>query len=70
MTGARRQHHDISSFHDHFVAIGAAKHQPCPTACEAENLVGGRMVMMEVIDAVSPLWRPAVLLKLCFHARR
>ena len=70
MTCTRWQHHDVSSSNRHFAAVRAAKHQPGAAPCEAENLVGSRVIVMEVVDAVAPLWRPAILLELRFHPRR
>ena len=67
MSRTRRQYRDVACVHQHFPAVCASQHQPRVTAREAEHLVGRRMVMMEVIHAITPLWRPSISPELRFH---
>src|ERR1700730_14853247 len=59
MACARRQDRNIPSLDFDFTTSGPAQHQRGRTASKPEHLMGGRMIVMEGINAISPLRRPA-----------
>lgn len=60
MAGSSREEGDVSSAEGDFVTVFAAEHEACVTGGEAEDFMGGGVVVMEIVDAVTPLGRPAV----------
>src|SRR6202795_1739272 len=63
MACARRQDRNIPSSDFDFTTSGSAQHQPRRTGRKPEHLVCGRMIVMEGINAISPLRRPASALE-------
>src|SRR5271165_5477971 len=63
MACARRKDRHIPSPDIDFTTSGSAQHQPRRTSGEPEHLVCGRMIVMERINAISPLRRPASALE-------
>src|SRR5271167_2631523 len=63
MACARRKDRHIPSSNFNFTTSGSAQRQPCRTGCKPKHLVCGRMIMMEGINAISPLRRPASALE-------
>src|SRR3712207_8718077 len=60
MVDARRDHYDVAGREPHDFAALAAKPDGCRARRNAENLVGGRMVVTIIVDAVPPSAGPAV----------
>src|SRR5260370_26893764 len=63
MASARRKDPNIPSSDFDFMTSGSAQHQPRRTGRKPEHLVCGRMIVMEGINAISPLRRPASVLE-------
>src|SRR5580693_560392 len=63
MACARRKDRHIPTSDFDFTTLGSAQHQPRRTGRKPEHLVGGRMIVVEGINAISPLRRPASALK-------
>src|SRR5260370_20436509 len=63
MARARRKDRNIPSSDFDFMTSGSAQHQPRRTGRKPEHLVCGRMIVMEGINAISPLRRPASVLE-------
>jgi hypothetical protein len=51
------------------VPVGSTATSPAVTSGEAENLVSGGMMVMEVIHTIPPLRGPSVLTELALHSR-
>lgn len=60
MSGAGGEEGDVSGADRDFVAVFATQHETCVTGGEAENFMGGGVVVMEIVDAVTPLRPPSV----------
>ena len=60
MTGPSGQNGDIPGVHDNLFAFFSTEHQPAFSAGKAEHFMSCRMVMMEIVDSISPLRRPAI----------
>ena len=69
MARARRQYRHVSRRYHHLMTVLASQHQPSATAREAENLVCGGVIVMEVIHTIPPLRGPSVLTEFGFHLR-
>lgn len=69
MPGSSWKDSDIPGSHYDLMAVLAAEHEPRLTACETEDLVRSRVIVMKVIDAIAPLRRPAIALKKIFKMR-
>jgi hypothetical protein len=54
------EHNDVASSKGKLVATRTSKNDARAAGCYSENLVGGRVVVVKVVDAVAPLGRPAV----------
>src|SRR5580692_3165955 len=63
MACARRKDRNIPSSDFDFTTSRSAQHQPRRTGRKSEHLVCGRMVVMEGVNAISPLRRPASALE-------
>ena len=63
MPGAGGQDDDIAGADGNLVATFAAEDQARLAGREAEDLVGGRVVVVKFVDPVAPLRRPAVALE-------
>ena len=63
MACARRKDRNIPSSDFDFTTSGSAQHQSRGTARKSEYLVSGRMIVMEGINTISPLRRPASALE-------
>src|ERR1700722_486782 len=59
MPCARRKDRDTPVPDFDFTTSGSAQHHPRRTGCKPEHLVCGGMIVVEGIDAISPLRRPA-----------
>jgi hypothetical protein len=72
MSRAGRQQHGIAGGHRDVFSLRTAENQACGTACEAKYLVRIRMIMMEGVNAIAPLRRPAIPakhhFKFCRHS--
>ena len=55
-----RQKQDVASMNGELVSAFPAQDQSGLTAGEAKDLMRRGVVVVEGVDAVSPLWRPAV----------
>ncbi len=60
MADAGRDDHDIAGLDLEDPALGAAELDAPPASCDAEHLVDGRVVVLEVVNAVDPAIPPAV----------
>lgn len=67
MTRAGGQQKHITRVDNQFPAAVAAQGQRGRAFGDAEDLVAFRMIVMEVVDAVAPGWRPAIVRKALFH---
>ena len=67
VAGAGRQDQHIAGADGYGPAALAPEDQVAFAAGEAENFVGGRMEVVEVVDSVALLRGPAVVLKGSFH---
>lgn len=63
MSGPGWQNSDVARSNLKFVAVLPSQDKPRLSAGETKHLVRCRMVVMEIIDAIPPLWRPAVFRK-------
>jgi hypothetical protein len=63
MACARRKDRHIPTSDFDFTTLGSAQHQPRRTGRKPEHLVGGGMIVVEGVNAISPLRRPASALK-------
>jgi hypothetical protein len=53
----------ISGLDGDCVAALSAQHDPCVAGREAEDFVGGRVIVVEIVHPIPPLGRPAIPLK-------
>src|ERR1051325_378089 len=63
MPCARRKDRNIPGLHFDFTLSWSAQHQSRSTSCKPEHLVGGGMIVVEGINAISPLRWPACALE-------
>jgi hypothetical protein len=63
MACARRKDRNIPRLDFDFTTSGSAQHQPRRTGRKPEHLVCGGMIVVEGINAISPLRRPASALE-------
>ena len=67
MARSCRKDSDVSGVDGESSSLLSAKHNFGAPGSEAKNLVRGRVVMMEGVDTVAPLRRPAVLCEDALH---
>ncbi len=67
MSCARRQDCDVSGANGDCGSILTAEHDLCVAGSEAEDFVCRGVIVVEIEDAIAPLWRPSVLGKEAFH---
>ena len=70
MSRARRENGNVTGMHRDFAPVRASKDQPGGAARKGKRLMHRRMIMMERIDAISPLRRPTVALEQRLEFRR
>jgi hypothetical protein len=67
VAGASGKNEDIAGVNSDSLAAFAAEDKIRVTGCEAEDFVGGRVVVMEGVDAIAPLRWPSVGREDSFH---
>jgi hypothetical protein len=69
VAGAGRQDEDVPGVNGDGFSAFAAQHQVCVAGRESENLVSCGVVVVEGVDAITPLWRPFVSGEDALHVR-
>src|SRR5689334_8298829 len=68
MACAGGKYNDVAGIESEFVTAGTAKDYSPLTGCDAEYFMCCRMVVMEVVDPVSPLRWPAIAIEGLFES--
>jgi hypothetical protein len=69
MAGARREHHNISGIDSELVPSGTTENYARISGGDTEHFVCRGVIVMKIVDPVSPLWRPAITKKSLLEPR-